>query len=465
MQRRGFLKAALAVPALASIEGLGCMSSTKSVTPAAAAAPALAAAGSGVKLNVRDFGATGDGKTKDTLAIQLTIERCSVFGGGEVVVPAGNYLTGALSLRSGVTLRVEEGATLNGSPDMTDYPFTQVRWEGHWIKGYIGFINATDAENIGLVGPGRIVGSPAVKGRVERPSGYRLPALIEFNNCRNVRVENLATEQFGMWSTHPVYCDNVTFKNVSFKSGADGIDVDSCRHVVIDSCTFDTGDDSISLKSGRGAEGNTIARVCEDVLITNCTLSDAGFACIGIGSETSAGVRNVRIEHCKLIHARSHGVYIKSRIGRGAFVEDISMSDCDVSGVAQGFLRINNEGSGKSDGEASVSGEAGIPVFHNFRFSNIRVTDVPDLVSATEIDPRKPLDGLVLENITGTCRKGIALANMTHVRLSGIKVTGFEGPLLSIVNVTGTGLEGAVKIEAPKPGDLMPAPATPYQLH
>jgi polygalacturonase len=470
MERRSFLKAAaqsaLAVPALASIGSLGCMDSSRRATqPAAAAAPPLAAANNGVKLNVRDFGATGDGKTKDTLAIQLTIERCSVFGGGEVVVPAGDYLTGALSLRSGVTLRIEEGATINGSPDMTDYPFAQVRWEGHWIKGYIGFINAMDAENIGLVGPGKIVGSPAVKGRVERPSGYRLPALIEFNNCKNVRVENLTTEQFGMWSTHPVYCENVTFKNVSFKSGADGIDVDSCKHVVIDTCSFDTGDDSISLKSGRGAEGNTIGRVCEDVLITNCTMSDAGFACIGIGSETSAGVRNVRIEHCKLIHARSHAIYIKSRVGRGAFVEDITVTDCDVSGVAQGFLRINDEGSGKSDGDASVPGEAGIPVFRNFRFSNIRVTDVPDLVSATESDPRKPLDGLVLENITGTCRKGIALANMTHVRLSGINVTGFAGPLLSIANVTGTGLEGATKIDGPKAGDLMSAPATPYQLH
>jgi polygalacturonase len=270
-----------------------------------------------------------------------------------------------------------------------------------------------------------------------------------------------------MWSTHPVYCENATFKNATFKSAADGIDVDSCKHTVIDGCTFDTGDDSISLKSGRGAEGNLIGRVCEDTLITNCTLSDSGFACIGIGSETSAGVRGVRIEKCKLIHARSHGVYIKSRVGRGAFVEDITMTDCDVSGVAQGFLRINDEGSGKSDGDASVLGEAGIPVFRNFRFSNIRVNDVPDLVSATETNPRKPLDGLTLENITGTCRKGISLANMKNVRLSGIKVTGFEGPLLSIAEVTGTGLEGAAKLDVSKLAkapDPVAAPATPYVL-
>ena len=212
-----------------------------------------------------------------------------------------------------------------GRQDMSDYPFAQVRWEGHWVKGYIGFISATDAENIGIVGQGKDH-RQSQSARQERAAarGYRFPALIEFNNCKNVRVEDLYTQQFGMWSTHPVYCENVTFKNVTFKSGADGIDVDSCKHTVIDGCTFDTADDSISLKSGRGAEGNDIGRVCEDTLITNCTLSDSGFACIGIGSETSAGVRNVRIEKCKFIHARSHAIFIKSRVGRGAFVEDIS---------------------------------------------------------------------------------------------------------------------------------------------
>jgi polygalacturonase len=421
-----------------------------------------------LKLNVRDFGATGDGKTKDTLAIQQTIERCSAFGGGEVVVPAGDYLAGALSLRSNVVLRVEEGATLNGSPDMADYPLAQVRWEGHWIKGYSSFINATDAENIGLVGAGKIIGSPTERGRVERPSGMRLPALIEFNNCKNVRVEDLTTQNFGMWSIHPVYCENTTFKNVTVKSGADGIDVDSCKHTIIDGCTFETGDDSISLKSGRGAEGNDIGRVCEDTLITNCTLSDTGFANIGIGSETSGGVRGVRIEKCKFIHARSHAIFIKSRVGRGAFVEDVSATDCDVSGMGQGFLQITNTNTGKSDDAASVIGEAGIPLFRNFRFSNMRVTDMPMLVDATRITPLKPLDGLTLENITGTCKKGMELAYMKNVHLAGIKVTGFDGPLLATAHVTGTGLAGAAKLDEtklPKAPDVVPAPATPYQLH
>ena len=165
------------------------------------------------------------------------VERCSVFGGGAGCssCPRATTSTGALTLRSNVTLHIEEGATLNGSTDLADYPFAQVRWEGHWIKGYNGFISATDAQNIGLIGKGKIVGNPTLRGRASSAStNLRYPALIEFNNCKNVRVEDLHTEQFGMWSTHPVYCENVTFKNVSFKSAADGIDVDSCKHTIIE---------------------------------------------------------------------------------------------------------------------------------------------------------------------------------------------------------------------------------------
>jgi polygalacturonase len=420
-----------------------------------------------VSINVRDLGATGDGKSKDTVALQLAIERCSAFGGGEVVVPEGDYLTGALALRSGVTLRIEEGATLQGAQEMAEYPLAEVRWEGHWIKGYIGFLSATDATDIAIVGKGKIVGNPNLRGRVERETNLRYPALMEFTNCRNVRVEDISTQQYGMWSTHPVYCENVTFKGVTFKSGADGIDVDSCRHVVIDSCTFDTMDDCVSLKSGRGAEGAAIGRVCEDVLITNCTMADANFACIGIGSETSGGVRHVRIERCKLVHAKSHAIYIKSRYGRGAFVEDVQATDIEVSGTGQGFLRINALNSGKSDDAASVPGEAGIPQFRNFRFTNVRVTDVPLLVDARELGPEKPLDGLTLENITGTCRQGMMLVNVKNAHLSGIRVTGFDGPLLATKNVTGTGLAGAVPLDEtklPKVPDMIAAPETAYEL-
>jgi polygalacturonase len=113
-----------------------------------------AAAAAKVSL-VRDFGATGDGKTRDTSALQQAIDRCWVFGGGEVVVPAGNYLTGAIALRCNVTLRLEKDAILSGTPDFADYPVMQVRWEGKWIPGRTALIYALDAEHIAILGPGR----------------------------------------------------------------------------------------------------------------------------------------------------------------------------------------------------------------------------------------------------------------------------------------------------------------------
>ncbi len=470
LNRRNFLKAAaqgaLAAPVMASVDQLAWAQEAKSTAAHGVHVKPLPG-GPKVALNVKDYGATGDGKTNDALALQLTIERCAALGGGEVVVPAGDYSTGALALRSNVVLHLEDGASLLGTSDMADYPIAEVRWEGRWIKGYSAFISAVDCENFGITGPGKIVASPAIRGRVERATGMRLPALLEFTNCRNVNVQDCFTSQSGMWSIHPVYCQNVTFKNLTVNSGADGIDVDSCRHTVIDGCTFDTSDDCISLKSGRGEEAYTINRPCEDVRISNCTFNDRFFACIGIGSETSAGVRDVVIEHCKCVGARTQAIYIKSRPGRGAFVENVSVNDMDVSGAKQGFLRLNNLNSGKQD-EFPVPGDLGIPEFRNFRFTNIRLNDEAVLVQATEIDPEKPLVGFSLTNVTGTCKTGIELANMRNVVIRNIKVTGFEGPLISIDNVTGVGLAGAAMIDAakmPKAPAPIPEPEKPYQLH
>ncbi len=282
-------------------------------------------------------------------------------------------------------------------------------------------------------------------------------------HCKKVLVQDVFTQGNDMWSTHPVYCEDVTFRNVTVHGGADGIDVDSCKSVVIDGCEFQTRDDCISLKSGRGLEGNTIGVPCEDVRISNCTFNDAVWACIGIGSETSGGIRNVRVEHCKCVGARTFAIYIKSRPGRGAFIEDIFVDDLDVSGAQGGFLRLNFVDSGLQDSDP-VPGEEGIPTVKNFRFTNIRVKDAPVLVQGTAVDGRKPLDGLVLENIRGTCGKGILLANMRHVEIKDIHVTGFTGPLLSTYQVTGKGVADAAPLAAPAAGAEIPARDQPYVL-
>jgi polygalacturonase len=472
IERRSFLKKAtqtlLAAPAVATLNNLAFAEPYSKPKPEAQAAPKSA----NLTLNVRDYGAIGDGTTKDTAAIQQAIDRCSVLGGGEVLVPVGNYLTGAIQLRARTLLRLAPDAILTGTPDMDDYPVTQVRWEGRWIPGHTALVYAIDADDIGIVGPGKIIGNDALGGRPRPGSPLRHPALIEPINCANIRFEDFSTSYHLMWSLHPTLCRNVTIKNLTIRStggNGDGIDIDSCQHVMIDHCDISTGDDCISLKSGRNAEaasqmGINPAITTEDVTISNCTFADSIFACIGIGSETSGGIRNVRISDCKFTSAKTFAVYIKSRPGRGAFIEDISCNNLDVSGTTGGFLRFNILASGIA-GEDPVPGDDGIPTIKNFRFTNIKVDNAPILVDGTGIHPHKPLEGFTLANVTGTCAKGIYLANIKNADIRDIKVTGFTGPLLNISNVTGKGLTGATQIDPPKLPDPIPAPATPYKLH
>jgi len=452
--RRSFLGALTAAAAGAAAKKAG---------PAGQAEPARSA----VALNVRNFGAKGDGETKDTAAIQHAIDRCAVLGGGDVVVPPGNYLTGALALRSGTFLRLEKDAAILGSPDLADYPVTEVRWEGKWIQGHVGLIYAIDASRIGVTGPGKLAGNRAVGGRPNQRDPLRHPALIETMRCRDILLDGFAATQGLMWTIHITDSENATIRNLNIRTttgNGDGIDIDSSKHVRIDGCDIATGDDCIAIKSGRGSEAYKLGFATEDVAITNCTMADSIFACIGIGSETSGGIRNVRIEHCRFTGARTFAVYIKTRVGRGAFIEDIRASDLDVSGMAGGFLRINHTGSGIQD-EFPVPGEEGIPTLRNFRFSDVRVKDCPLLVDGVSIHPAKPLEGFVLENVTGTCAKGIALANVRKAEIRNIRVTGVNGPLVGIHNVTGKGLTGAARIEVPKAPEPVPAPAKPYELH
>jgi polygalacturonase len=465
--RRKFLQQAgiglLAIPATSLAAGA---IPTRELSADQAIAPDKPAQGGNMRLNIHDFGAVGDGKTMNTFAIQQTIDRCSLFGGGVVTVPSGEYLTGAIALRSNTTLHLEEGAVIRGSSDFKDYAIMQVRWEGKWIQGYSGLIYALGAHNIGITGPGKIAGSKSTGGRPNGTNPLRHPSLIEPIDCTNITFDGFSTEYQLMWSVHLTFCDNITIKNLHIRStggNGDGIDVDSCRNVVIDNCDIEAGDDCISLKSGRGMEGYKLLRTTENVTITNCTFKGLIFACIGIGSETSGGIRKVRIEHCKFIGAKTFALYMKSRIGRGAFVEDITANDLDVSGMEGGMLRFNLMGSGLQD-QVPVPGLEGIPTTKNFKFTNIRVKDVPVLVDGTGVHPDKPLDGFVLSNITGTCKKGISLINTKNAQIKDINVTGYTGPLLSIYNVTGSGLKGATVLPAPKIPEPVPAPTTPYEL-
>jgi polygalacturonase len=385
--------------------------------------------------NVRDFGATGDGTNKDTVAFQKALDTCAVFGGGDVLVPAGRYLIGSVQIGNHTILRLQQDSVITGSPDEADYPMMDIRWEGRWEPGRRALIYSANVNHTGIIGPGRIEGNP----QVAAPQNPRGSVVLEPISCNDVRWEGFSVTQGGNWATHPTYCTGVEITNVNIRGRRDGIDIDSCKNVRVEGCNVDTGDDSISLKSGRGMDGARLGIPTEDVLISKCTLNCSRFACIGIGSEISGGVRNVRVEHCKLSAPRSYAIYIKSRIGRAGVNENIVGEDLDL--LAGGFLRVNLVSAGnKNTADDPVEGPLGIPEGRNFKFSNIRVTGAT-LADVTQLSPEKPLDGLVLEHITGTCTRGISLQNITNAVLRDIKVTGYSGPFLTQTNVQGIGLE------------------------
>jgi polygalacturonase len=397
--------------------------------------------------NVRDFGATGDGTTKDTAAFQKALDTCAVNGGGEVLVPAGKYLIGSIQQGNRTIIRFEQDAVIIGSPDAADYPSVDIRWEGRWQPGRRALIYADNVDHIGIVGPGRIEGNPAMAA----PQNPRGSVVLEPINCNDVHWEGFTVAQGGNWATHPTYCNDVVIKGVTIRGNRDGIDVDSCKNVRIENCDIETGDDCISLKSGRGMDGARIGKPAENITIVGCTMRGRIFACIGIGSETSAGVKNVRIEKCKMT-ANSQAIYIKTRIGRAGITEGISGEDLDIAGG--GFLRINLiTGGNTNTADDPVQGLIGYPIARDLTFNNVRLNNAAFIVEAAAVAPERPIEKLVLSNITGTAKKGITIVHARDVALSNIKVEDTPAPLLATEDAQGTGLEDAVQYTPPAPAN------------
>ena len=383
--------------------------------------------------DVRTFGAVGDGETKDTASIQKAIDACAKAGGGDVTFAAGRYLTGSIELRSHVHLIVPQGTIIQGSGDKADYPLATARWEGMEKPAYLALIRADHAEDIAITGAGTIQGDKEI-GKLRDP---RAPTLIEPIECRNVRLDGLTVHSQHIWTLHPIYCEGVTLSNLIVQSkggNGDGIDPDSCRHVTIDHCSFDTNDDNIAIKSGKGQEGVKVGRPCEDITITNCTFLK-GASSIAFGSELSGGIRDVHIAHCKFYQGGG-ALYFKMRAGRAGYVRDVTADDLEVG--PEPLFVINNNYKFNPDSQG-VPGSDGLTKFQNITINNARIA-CKRAVSVAAM-PEKPADGITLSNISGTCTQPWSFKNATNVTLKNIRITGLEKGFLSLDNVTGTGLD------------------------
>ncbi len=329
--------------------------------------------------DITKFGAESGGTKLATAAIAKAIEACNKAGGGRVVVPAGTFLTGAIHLKSNVNLHVSEGATLLFSQNPSDFlPVVYTRWEGTECMNYSPLIYAFEATNIGITGTGTLDGQSdtthwwhwkggknagkesqnadrlallaagdknvPVPQRVFGEGHYLRPNFIQPYRCTNVLIENVKIRRSPMWELNPVLCTNVTMRNVDIDTHGpnnDGCDPESCTDVLVDGCTFNTGDDCIAIKSGRNVDGRRVNRACENLIIRNCTMKD-GHGGVSIGSEASGGVRNVFVENCNMSSPHlDRALRIKTNSYRGGAIENIYFDRVTVGQVAAGVIDID----------------------------------------------------------------------------------------------------------------------------
>ena len=328
---------------------------------------------------VTDYGAAGDGARDCTAAFRDAIAACARAGGGRVLVPDGRFLTGAIHLRSRVNLHLSDGATIAFSRNPDHYlPVVHTRWEGVELMNYSAFIYAFEQRDIAITGRGTLDGQasdghwwpwktakpdsgqpsqgPArarlidmgargvpVAERVFGAGSFLRPNFIQPYRCENVLIDGVTIVNSPMWEIHPVLCRNVTVRRVTVNSHGpnnDGCDPESCRDVLIEGCTFDTGDDCIALKSGRNEDGRRLAAPIENVVIRGCSMKD-GHGGVVIGSEASGGARNIFAEKCRMDSTNlDRALRIKTNSVRGGFVEHVYMRDVAVGQVAEAVVTI-----------------------------------------------------------------------------------------------------------------------------
>ncbi len=379
----------------------------------------------------RDFGAKGDGTTKDTAAIQGAIDACAAKGGGTVRLTAGTYLSAPIMLKSNITLQLDKGATLLGSPDHEDYPAkTEFR-----LPAATPLVSATNAENVAITGEGTIDGQGESWWKMTRGvrdagvmGNHPRPRLIVFDHCKHVRVEGVTIQNSPFWQLVPYYSDDVLISHVRILApypspNTDAVDPFSSSNVRIDHLYADTGDDDIAIKSGAidSPGGDDPAR---DITITDCTfLHGHG---LSIGSEIAGGAHNIV---AKRIHfeGTDNGIRVKANRDRGNDVSDLDFSDIDMKDVKNPIV--------VSEYYPRILPPAGdvapqpvtrlTPHFHNIVFRNVTATG-GEMAGAIVGLPEAPVSDIVLQNVTLSGKTGLSIgyANVTG---QNVKVTAAQG--------------------------------------
>lgn len=308
---------------------------------------------------ITDYGAIEGGKELCTEAIAKAIETCHKAGGGRVVIPAGEWLTGAIHFKSNVNLHLAENAIVRFTDNPQDYlPAVMTSWEGMECYNYSPLVYALECENIAITGKGMLKPHmnkwkewfarpkahmdalaelyhqfskdvPVEERRMAVGEKNLRPHLIHFNRCKNVLLDGFMIRESPFWTIHIYLCDGGIARNLNVKANGhnnDGIDLEMTRNFLVEDCVFDQGDDAVVIKAGRNRDAWRLDTPCENIVVRNCKVL-AGHTMLGIGSELSGGIRNIYMHNCTAPGNFQQIVFIKTNHRRGGFVENIHVEN------------------------------------------------------------------------------------------------------------------------------------------
>ncbi len=328
-------------------------------------------------LSIVDFGAVIGDKFSTSQAIAKTIAEANRIGGGVVVIPQGEWLTGQIHLKSNVDLHLEKGAVLLFSENPADYlPAVHSSWEGLECYNYSPLIYAYQCKNIAITGQGQIKAKMDVwKKWAGRPSGHmnslkrlyylsvhnvpvneRLmvndtanlrPQFIQINRCENVLLDGFKITNSPFWTVHLYLSTNIVVRNLNIYAHGrnnDGIDPEMSQNVLVENCVFDQGDDAIAIKSGRNPEGWRSKTPSKNIVIRNCTVKN-GHQLLAIGSELSGGIENVFVTNCTVSDSAKmfNLIFIKTNERMGGYVKNIHVSNVSGGKLDFGILGIETD--------------------------------------------------------------------------------------------------------------------------
>ncbi len=426
-------------------------------------------------IDIRSFGAVGDGLHEDTAAIQTAINLAP--DGARLYFPAGTYLTLPLSLRSHITLELAEGAVLLGSTQRERYPIVPgiavdsrtgkeiplAGFEGNEIPAYQSLLQASFCEDITLVGRGRVDGNAQNGdwwGDFHSFPAAR-PRVFFCNRCKNVMLHGLTVANSASWHLHPYYSENISFLDCQVTApkkspNTDALDPESCDGVNIIGCRFSVGDDCIAIKSGKIDAGKKYRQPADHHVIRNC-LMEFGHGAVTLGSEAAAGIQNLSVTQC-YFRSTDRGLRIKSRRGRGkdSFINNVLFDNIRMDRVLTPLvvnLWYNCVDPDRYTeyvwSREKLPVDDRTPHFGKLAFRNMECTNVE--VAGCYIDglPESPIEEIELENIRlhyapdakpgvpamqnfaqKRCKLGLYLDNVRRIRIHNVRLDGVEGEKL-----------------------------------